>query len=140
MRYVVIAICLGVVCSACKGKTCTTQTAESFIGEAPDSQLADSLKKLAAANKVCGTSQRAYIVLSGSRSSAVDTLALTMKGAGFHEVPGRGRTEGSTIVVSYAKAKDATNVNLVELAVSPSDECAYGDVCVTNYGYSVDRK
>jgi hypothetical protein len=139
MRRIVYVIALSLVSSACsKGKSCPTQTVESFVGSSvPNAELATALTDLASRNKVCGTSKAKVVISGGSRSTAMDAIHAALKNAGFHDVPGRGRSDGSTITVGYFKGKDATNGDLVELAVSTGDDCEFGDVCVENMGYSV---
>lgn len=139
MRFAICVIASSLVLTGCsKGKTCSTQSTEAFVGSrAPSAELAAALGSLASRNRVCGTSNRATLVIAGSRSSAVDAIDAALKGAGFHDVPGRSRSEGSTMILSFFKTKDATNGDLVELAVRSGDDCEFGDVCVENRGYSV---
>lgn len=131
-----LALAFALLSSACGAKkTCEPDTVAHFAGTAPSPELSVAFLKLGA--KACTVAGKANLVLPGSRASATDKLDAVMKDAGFHDVPGRDRAEGSDFVFSYFKAKSDKDGDLVELLVKTGDSCPAGDVCIENRGYSV---
>lgn len=137
MRATICLLPLVLVFACNKKQSCATQPVEKFIGSSvPVEELRTALTSLAARGKVCGPAITT-LVFSGSRSETVEAFDVAMKGAGFHDVPGRSRVDVSTVILSYAKKKTEKDGDLVEFAVSAGEDCRFGDVCVENYGYSV---
>lgn len=137
-NLIVVGVLAGSLASGCgKKKTCTTATADSFVGKAPTAELGKALGDLASRNKVCTVMMHPNIIMAGSRPDAVDTIEAALKVAGFVLVPGRVTEQGRAIVFGFARTRDEKTGDLVELSLTTGDDCEAGDVCVENLGYSV---